>query len=76
MITLNRKLFSRNTMDTVLLLTSTVNINKNKIFMFQHNKEERINAYVKSIYHWLNDTTFSIILVKNSNDKFPEIKKS
>ena len=59
----------------VILLTSTVNINENKIFMFQRNKEERINTYLKSIHSCLNNTTFHIILVENSNDTFPELEK-
>jgi len=31
----------------ILLLTSTVNINSNKPFMFQRDKTERKNAYLK-----------------------------
>jgi len=59
-------------MKIILLLTATVTINK--IFMFQYNKEERINTYLKSVHHWLNNTTFPIVFVENSNYDFPAIK--
>lgn len=35
--------------------------------MFQHDKEERLQAYMKSIQQWLDFTTFPIVLVENSN---------
>lgn len=54
-------------MEHIILLTATVNINKNKIFMFQHEKEERLQTYLKSIQQWLDHTTFPIVLVENSN---------
>jgi len=52
--------------DTVILLTATVTINKNKVFMFQQEKEERLQTYIKSIQQWLN-TSFPIVVVENSN---------
>ena len=52
--------------DTVILLTATVTINKNKIFMFQQDKEERLQTYLKSIQQWLN-TSLPIVVVENSN---------
>ena len=36
-----------------ILLTSTVNINEHKNFMFQKDKETRIKTYFKSIQYWL-----------------------
>jgi len=47
----------------ILLLTSTVNVNKNKPFMFQRDKEERTKTYLKSVENWLKYTTFNITLI-------------
>lgn len=58
-----------------ILLTSTVNINDNKECLFQRNKEDRINLYLKSIQNWLEYSHFNITLVENSNYAFPELNK-
>ena len=58
-----------------IILTSTINVNENKICLFQRNKAERIQTYLKSIQNWLNHTNFYITLVENSNADFPELKK-
>ena len=58
-----------------ILLTSTVNINEHKNFMFQKDKETRIKTYLKSIQNWLKCTTFFITLVENSNYDFPELEQ-
>ena len=56
-----------------IILTSTVNINKKKSFLYQIDKNERINTYLKSILQWLNKTNFNIILVENSGYNFDEL---
>jgi len=48
-----------------IILTTTVHVNKNKSFLFQTNKNERIDLYLKSIKQWLQ-TGFTIIVVENS----------
>jgi hypothetical protein len=58
-----------------ILLTATLNININKTCMFQLNKTDRKNAYLKSIKNWLEITNLNITLVENSMDDFPELEK-
>lgn len=55
-----------------ILLTSTVNV-QNKNYLFQTDKKERLNTYVKSIKQWLNNTSFNIVLVENSGYLFEEL---
>ena len=56
-----------------IILTSTVNINEKKAYIYQKNKDERINTYLKSILQWLNKTNFNIVLVENSGYNFNEL---
>jgi hypothetical protein len=56
-----------------LLLTSTVNIRPHKCYLYQKNKEDRIYTYLKSIFDWLIDTSFNIVLVENSGYEFKEL---
>lgn len=58
-----------------ILLTSTVNINDNKICMYQKNPTDRVKTYLKSIQNWLKYTKFTIVLVENSGYKFDELKE-
>jgi hypothetical protein len=62
-------------MPVTILLTSTVNVNKNKECIYQIDREERIQNYLKSIQHWLQYTKINIVLVENSGYDFPELKK-
>jgi hypothetical protein len=43
----------------VILLTSTVHINRNKAWLHQTEPTERINIYLKSIRQWLHKTPFT-----------------
>jgi len=61
-------------MTTTILLTSTVNV-QSKPVLYQKNKQERINSYLKSIKQWLTNTNFKIVLVENSGYSFPELEK-
>ena len=57
-----------------IILTSTVNV-QSKSFLFQSDKQDRINTYLKSIKQWLSKTTFNIILVENSGYNWVELKE-
>jgi len=58
---------------TTIILTSTVNVNPNKSWVYQTIKEERIQIYLKSVLQWLTKTKFNIILVENSGYTFEEL---
>lgn len=62
-------------MSTTIILTSTVNVNLNKIFLSQIDKNERLNTYMKSIKQWLVNTNFNIVLVENSGYQFEELQE-
>ena len=38
---------------TTIILTSTVNVDVNKSFLFQTDRNERLTVYLKSIRQWL-----------------------
>lgn len=56
-----------------IILTSTVIIKPNVERIYQIEKQERVNTYIKSINRWLNETTFTIVLVENSGYEFNEL---
>ena len=60
-------------MDTTIILTSTVNINPVKWWLFQRDKNDRLQAYLKSIKQWLTKTNFKIVLVENSGYNYEEL---
>ena len=62
-------------MATTIILTTTVNVNFNKCWLFQTKFNDRLNAYLKAILRWLNDTNLNIVLVENSGYKFEELKE-
>jgi len=62
-------------MSTTIILTSTVNVNPNKRYMEQKDKNERLNAYIKSILQWLQKTKLNIVLVENSGHDFDELNQ-
>jgi hypothetical protein len=57
-----------------IILTATVNV-QNKSFLFQTDKQERIDTYLKSIKQWLEKTSFNIVLVENNGYTFPELEE-
>ena len=59
--------------NTTIILTSTVNVNLAKSFIFQKNVDSRLETYKKSILQWLNKTSFNILLVENSGYTFDEL---
>lgn len=56
----------------VLILTTTVNINRNKSGLFQRERESRIATYIKSVKNWLEKSKFNIIIIENSGYNFKE----
>jgi len=62
-------------MKVTIILTSTVNVNFSKLYLFQTNNNERVQTYIKSVLSWLNNTSFHIILVENSGYDFKELDK-
>ena len=51
---------------TTIILTSTINVNPHKSWVFQRDATHRIETYLKSILQWLTKTNFNIVLVENS----------
>ena len=62
-------------MNTTIILTSTVNINPTKWFLFQRDKNDRLELYLKSVLQWLTKTNFKIVLVENSGYNYDELNK-
>ena len=60
-------------MNAAIILTSTVNVDLNKWWLYQTDKNDRIAIYIKSILQWLHNTNFNIILVENSGYTFEEL---
>ena len=58
---------------TTIILTSTVNVNPCKSYVFQRDHILRIETYLKSILQWLTKTNFNIILVENSGYHYDEL---
>ena len=54
----------------ILILTTTVYIDKAVAKLLQTNPEKRIAAYIKAIKLWLDNTNFYIVVVDNSNYSF------
>ena len=60
-------------MNPIIILTSTVNINPIKWFLFQRDSNERLQTYLKSIKQWLTKTNLKIVLVDNSGYNYDEL---
>ena len=56
--------------DKILILTTTVYIDKHVAKLRQKGSLERIDAYTKAIKLWLDNTNFYIVVVDNSNYSF------
>ena len=59
-------------MQPIILLTTTVNV-QNKVYLFQTDRNERIQVYVKRVKKWLEDTSLPILLVENTGHTFEEL---
>ena len=60
-------------MNVCIILTATVNVNFNKFWLVQTDKNDRTAIYIKSVLQWLHNTNFNIILVENSGYQFEEL---
>jgi len=56
----------------LIVLTTTVFVQENKLYLFQIDPQERINTYLLSIKQWLENTKFNILVVDNSGYQFLE----
>lgn len=61
-------------MATTIILTTTVNV-QNKVYLFQTDKNERIQVYVKKIKQWLYESNFKIVVVENTGHTFEELNE-
>lgn len=61
-------------MNTTIILTSTVNINPIKWYLFQRDKDERLQLYLKAIKQWLTKTNLKIVIVDNSGYNYDELQ--
>jgi len=59
-------------MQPIIILTTTVNV-QNKVYLFQTDRNERIQVYVKRVKKWLEDTTLPILLIENTGHTFEEL---
>ena len=57
-----------------IILTSTVHVCPNKAYLYQIDKEERLQAYLKSALQWIEKTNLNIILVENSGYEYEELR--
>jgi len=55
-----------------IILTTCVNVQK-KSFLFQTDKQARIDTYLTAIKQWLELTNFKLIIVENTGYTFPEL---
>ena len=60
-------------MSTTIILTSTVNVNFNKCWLYQTDKNDRLQVYIKAVLQWLTKTKFNIVLVENSGYNYEEL---
>jgi len=58
--------------DSVIILTTTVHI-QYKIYLFQMDKIDRLNTYLKKIRQWLYETELKVIVVENTGYTFEEL---
>jgi len=59
----------KNKMKPCILLTMTVNVDREISYLHQTNQQERIDIYLKSIQQWIK-TTLPIVIVENSGYTF------
>jgi|TARA_B110000114_G_scaffold172774_1_gene199811 hypothetical protein len=71
---LKNKLISLQKNNISIILTCCVNVNFNIGCLYQTDKHERINIYVKAINKWIDETTLNIIVVESSGYSFPELQ--
>jgi hypothetical protein len=55
-----------------IILTTCVNVQK-KSYLYQTDKQSRVDTYLKAIKQWLELTNFKLIIVENTGYTFPEL---
>jgi hypothetical protein len=71
---LKNQLISLKKNNISIILTCCVNVNFGIEYLYQTDKQERINTYVKAINKWIDETTLNIIVVESSGYSFPELQ--
>lgn len=61
-------------MATTIILTTTVSV-QDKIYLFQTDKQERVQVYTKKIKQWLYESQFRIVVVENTGYTFEELNE-
>ena len=61
-------------MNVSIILTTTIHV-QSKCVLYQIDKVERLNSYLKPIRQWLKNTNFNIILVENTGYKYEELSE-
>jgi len=57
-----------------IILTTTVTV-QDKVYLFQTDKQERVQVYVKKIKQWLYESNFKIIVVENTGYTFEQLNE-
>ena len=60
-------------MKPTIILTTTVTVNYNILWLHQTDCNERKNLYIDRVRKWLQNTKFNIILVENSGYTYEEL---
>jgi KaiC/GvpD/RAD55 family RecA-like ATPase len=61
-------------MTTTIILTTTVTV-QDKVYLFQTDKQERAQVYIKKIKQWLYESKFRIVVVENTGYTFEELNE-
>jgi hypothetical protein len=57
-----------------IILTTTVTV-QNKVYLFQTDKNERAQVYIRKIKQWLYESNFRIVVVENTGYTFEELNE-
>jgi len=57
-----------------IILTTTVSV-QDKVYLFQKDKSERMQVYIRKIKQWLYETNFRIVVVENTGYTFEELNE-
>jgi hypothetical protein len=55
-------------------LTTTVSV-QNKVYLFQTDKYERTQVYIRKIKQWLYESNFNVVVVENTGYTFEELNE-
>ena len=60
--------------DICIILTTTIHT-QDKIALYQRDKNERLECYLKSVRQWIENTNFRLVLVENTGYLWPELNQ-